>query len=157
MADPAEGFFGGLFVMGCIACMLKCLVCPTNHVAFITSCLKVAWVCFLDTSHTAFCIIILYYYLIVNFGNTGAWKMLNWYHEYRSTISVIMVHCCMCLLEPPHITVLSARHPFCEVRLVAQQGPSVPRPVRDGSIEALHQLAPGNGRVPRLLHRNAHR
>ena len=38
---------------------------------------------FLDSLHTAFCIILLYYYLIANFGNASAWRYLNWYVRFH--------------------------------------------------------------------------
>lgn len=33
----------------------------------------------LDTLHTAFCIILMYYYFIENFGDITAWQNLVWY------------------------------------------------------------------------------
>ncbi|KAM5544304.1 hypothetical protein V8D89_001964 [Ganoderma adspersum] len=90
MANPAESFFGGLLVMGFIACMLYGITILQAFMYYQMysndtlplKCL-VIWVFFLDTSHTAFCITLLYYYLVANFGNTAAWKSLNWIYVRR--------------------------------------------------------------------------
>ncbi|KAM5535158.1 hypothetical protein V8D89_011094, partial [Ganoderma adspersum] len=85
MSNPAERFLGGLLVMVFIACILYGITVLQSFVYFQTyqndntplKCL-VIWVFVLDTLHTAFCIILMYYYFIENFGDITAWQNLVW-------------------------------------------------------------------------------
>ncbi|KAI1786560.1 hypothetical protein LXA43DRAFT_1064991 [Ganoderma leucocontextum] len=69
MANPAEGFLGALLVMSFIACMY------------------VVWVFILETSHTVFAIVIVYHFLVANFGNVAVWGP-HWLLPYSKYVLI---------------------------------------------------------------------
>ncbi|KAM5545944.1 hypothetical protein V8D89_000070 [Ganoderma adspersum] len=80
MSNPAEGFLGALLVLSFISCILYGITVLQTFIYFQTypndaKILKflVIWVFFLETSHTIFAIIVVYYFCIANFGNVRVW------------------------------------------------------------------------------------
>ncbi|OJT04639.1 hypothetical protein TRAPUB_4651 [Trametes pubescens] len=85
MENPAESFFGGMLIEICIACVLYGITTLQTFIYFQkyqndTSSLKlmVAGIWVLETCHTAFCMQLIYAYLITHFGEMTYFLDINW-------------------------------------------------------------------------------
>ncbi|KAI0751630.1 hypothetical protein C8Q80DRAFT_1158588 [Daedaleopsis nitida] len=85
MKNPAEDLFGGLLAEIFIASILYGVTVLQTFMYFQkyrndTSMMKglVAVICVLETAHTAFCILFVYEYLIMHFGDFNYLASINW-------------------------------------------------------------------------------
>ncbi|KAL7281971.1 hypothetical protein ACG7TL_003438 [Trametes sanguinea] len=85
MENPAESFFGGMLIEIFIACILYGITTLQSFIYFQkyqndTPSLKlmVAAIWILETAHTAFCMQVVYSYLVSNFGEFEYFLNINW-------------------------------------------------------------------------------
>ncbi|KAH9894070.1 hypothetical protein C8Q73DRAFT_501960 [Cubamyces lactineus] len=85
MENPAQSFFGGMLIEIFIACILYGITTLQTFIYFqkyqndVPSLkLMVATIWILETAHTAFCMQVVYAYLVSNFGEFEYFLSINW-------------------------------------------------------------------------------